>query len=64
MQRNKILLNYYMLYLYFQFGFANIDDTLLNICGNIVLPPRPQASLSSADSAITLILKTNNTQIH
>lgn len=41
-------------------GFANIVDTLVNICGNIVLPPRPHASLSNADSAITLILQENN----
>lgn len=54
------MLDYYNLndiYLYFQLGFVNMVDTLVKIYGNIVLPPRPQASLSNADSAITPMLK-------
>jgi hypothetical protein len=51
-------------YLSFQLGLANIDETLFNIYGTIIVPPIPQASLFRADSAITLILKSNNTQTH
>jgi hypothetical protein len=53
-----------MFYLSFQLGLSNIDETLFIIGGNIILLPRLQASLFSAHSAITLILKTNNTQTH